>query len=437
MVIQILFPAAIDNSISIPISIDNVTNDKAEVSNRLRAAILAIEASLGVNPGAVYGTVRARLDYLEAIVTGQVPPSFLGGDLAGTFTNAFVVGLQGNPISNAIVSSGQLYIFNGTEWVPQDAPSGTFSAGGDLSGTGDNQTVIGIQTIPVSSVAPTAGQVLEYNGSQYAPTTPSSGFTAGGDLRGTNTDQIVQGLQTYPIATTIPVQNAVPVYDTDLAEYDIRKLTLDDLGPAFAITGFSGSSTVEIGATVTNPSFTASYSSVPTSANITNTDNIDSPLTLITPFTSGTVVGAFHHTTQTSVTFTLTAVAATTQHATQSISYLPRMFGGVGSAGATSSVTASGSTAILSTGDILASEGLSSNPIGAIYTLTPVLPPQKFYLLLTGGSHTFKDNSTGFAFPFNAPTAVSFTNQNSAVVAMYLYESQFLQNSPFNILVAS
>lgn len=265
-------------------------------------------------------------------------------------------------------------------------------------------------------------------------TPPPPAFTAGGDLSGTAFNQKVIGLDGYQLANTVPVQSAVPVYDTNVSKYDIRKLTLDDLGPAFTITSFTGGSTVEIGATVVNPAFAATYSSPASSAHITNTDNIGSPLTLITPFTSGTVVGSFHHTSQTSVTFTLTAIGATTQNATQLITYLPRSFGGVGAAGATSSVTASGNTAILSNGTVLANEGLHSSDIGQVYG--PFVPSsQKIYLLLIGGGHTFKDNGTGFAFPMNSPTAVSFTNQNGAVVSMSLYESTNTISGTFNLLV--
>src|SRR5208282_5487785 len=127
----------------------------------------------------------------------------------------------------------------------------------------------------------------------------------------------MQGIQSVPVATTTPVQSAVPVFDTVPGKYDIRQLTQDDIAAGFAITSFAGGSTVETGATVTNPSFTASYSSLPTSAHITNTDGIDSPLALITPFTSGTVVGAFSHSSPANVVFTLTAVGAIFYTATQ------------------------------------------------------------------------------------------------------------------------
>ena len=207
-------------------------------------------------------------------------------------------------------------------------------------------------------------------------------------------------------------------------------------GSGFSITSFAGGSTVEIGATVTNPNFTASYSSASTSASITNTDSIDSPLVLTSPFTSGTVVGSFVKTTQTSTTFTLTALDGSTQTATQAISWIPRSFGGVGTSGATSSVTASGNTAILSTSDVLADGGLHGSDVGL--TFGPyTASTQSFYLLLIGGSHTFKDSGTGFAFPFNSPTAVSFVNQNGATITMYLYQSTNTLTGAYSILVVN
>jgi hypothetical protein len=246
---------------------------------------------------------------------------------------------------------------------------------------------------------------------------------------------IVNNFQGYALqAPTAPSDSDVYIWNG--SEYALRKLTLDDLSPAFAIDSFSGGSTVEIGATVTNPAFTASYSSTPASAQITNTASIDSPIVLTTPFTAGTVTGAFTETIETNVTFTLTAVGATTQTATQTIAFEPRMFGGVGTSGATGA-TASGSTAALvgATGT-LANEGLSDNPVGSVYG--PFSPSgQKVYLFLTGGSHTFKDNGTGFAFPFNAPTAVSFVNQNGSTVPMYLYESTNTLTGSYSILVVS
>ena len=195
------------------------------------------------------------------------------------------------------------------------------------------------------------------------------------------------------------------------------------LGSAFAITSFTGcGGSLELGQTVTNPICSATYTTTPTSASITNTDSVDSPLVLSSPFTSGTILGSFLHTTVATTTVHLTAIGSSTQMANQTYSWNPRIFGGLGAAGATSAVTASGTTAVLSTSDVLPSASLGAETVGQ--TFGPYSPVgRNIYLLLSGGSHTFIDALTGFPFAFNAPTTVTFVNQYGVTVIMYLYQS--------------
>lgn len=206
-----------------------------------------------------------------------------------------------------------------------------------------------------------------------------------------------------------------------------------------AITGFSSGAivNVELGYSIINPAFVCTYSGTPTSASITNTDSISSPTTLTSPFTSGTVTGTFVHTTVTTTTFTLHASDGTTSPtATCAAEWLPRIFGGVGATGATSSVTASGTTAVLSTSDVLASAGLGAEVVGE--TFGPFTPSaQCVYLLLTGGSHTFTDAISGFPFAFNAPTTVTFVNAHGVTITMYLYQSTNPLTGTFQPKVAS
>jgi len=210
------------------------------------------------------------------------------------------------------------------------------------------------------------------------------------------------------------------------------------LGSVFAIESFAGQSgTVETGFSFTNPSFTATYSVSPASAQITNTASIDSPLTLTTPFTSGMVTGTFTlPTSGSSVTFTLSATQGTTQTAMLTTTAADRIFAGLGSIGATSTVTASGTSAVLSTSDVLASAGLGAETVGQVFG--PFSPSsQAIYLLLTGGSHTFVDSGTGFPFAFNAPITVTFVNANGATITMYLYQSTNPLAGTFSPKVAS
>ena len=376
-----LYPAQIDTPNSLLIAIDGQTLLNSAYFNSMRGAIVAIEQTLGVNPAGVAGSVGARIANLE---NNQIT---LGGDLGGSPGQALVIGLQGNPVSSIFPSPGQVLTWTGSAWTP---------VGGGGTGL----------------------------------------FAAGGDLSGSPTFQVVIGIQGKPVSTTVPVNSAVPVWDSSI--YDIRQLTQDDILPGFSITGFSGGSVVECGTTVINPAFTASYSSLPASANIINTDNISSPLTLSSPFTSGTVVGSFTHSTvNSSVTFTLTAVKGVTRTATTTITYEARSFGGVGSAGA-ASATASGSTAVLNGGlGTLADEGLHGSDVGQVYgVFSPTA--QSIYLLLphTASPHTFKDNN-GFTFAMNSPTTFSFTNQLGAIISMDLYQSTNVLSTPFSILVAT
>jgi hypothetical protein len=210
-----------------------------------------------------------------------------------------------------------------------------------------------------------------------------------------------------------------------------------NIATPLAINSFTGGSSQELGFAVVNPAFSASYTGTPTSANITNTDGTDSPHNLTTPFTSATLAGTFTKSVTGSTTFTLHATDGTTSPtATQTITWNPRIFGGVGTSGATSSVTASGTTAVLSTSDALASAGLGAETVGQVFG--PFTPSgQAVYLLLTGGSHTFTDQGTGFPFAFNAPITVSFVNANGVTVTMYLYQSTNPLTGSFSPKVAS
>lgn len=209
------------------------------------------------------------------------------------------------------------------------------------------------------------------------------------------------------------------------------------LSSSFAITSFTGcSGALELGQSVTNPTCTATYTGTPTAASITNTDGIDSPLTLASPYTSGTITGTFTHSAITTTTMTLTATGTSTQTANQSYTWNPRIFAGLGSGGATSA-TASGTSAVLNaSAGTIASAGLGAETVGQ--TFGPFSPSGQYvYLLLLGGSHTFTDAGTGFPFAFNAPVTVTFVNQYGVTVTMYLYQSTNALTGTFTPKVAS
>lgn len=222
-----------------------------------------------------------------------------------------------------------------------------------------------------------------------------------------------------------------------------RQLTGDDIAPSFAISTFTCSicGTVEAGVTTASPAtFTASYSSLPASAAISDGVNTD-PLT--TPFTSGSLAHTYCTVGQGvgSTTFTLTAVAASTKTATQTINCTPRSFGGTGTGGSATGATASGNNAILvgATGTLTISY-LGTSCSGQTYNVT-TSGIQYVYLILpcnvsSPGSGSFTTPGPA-VFSMNTPTSITFTNQFTAPIPMYLYRStnSFFNASNFNITV--
>lgn len=182
-----------------------------------------------------------------------------GGDLGGTYPDPVVLKLQGRPVSSDAPADGQVLAWDaGTDaWVPvtldealtstshsslggldQDdhpqylladgtrALSGDLSAGGnritglaaagaagdavrweqavkdgdaaagDLAGSYPDPTVAALQGTGVSSDAPSSGDVLTYDGSDWAPAAPASGITDHGGLDGLTDDDHEQYLLT-------------------------------------------------------------------------------------------------------------------------------------------------------------------------------------------------------------------------------------------------
>jgi trimeric autotransporter adhesin len=209
------YPAMIDTDVSLPSVVDTLTPVQAVVFNRLRDAVLAIESALGVEPQGVYGTTAARIGNLEN-TTGNLQIISLQQDLGGTLGAPFVVGLQGRPLSTSAPTPGEVLTWNGIAWLPlppSGGSGGNFTAGGDLSGSASFQTVVGLQDRPISSVSPSTNQVLGWNGTFWIPTSlpsslPPSG-TAGGNLSGSYPNPVVVALQNNPVSATSPTTGQV------------------------------------------------------------------------------------------------------------------------------------------------------------------------------------------------------------------------------------
>ena len=175
-----VYPGAIDNNFTIPPSAsgDPTIED-------LRQAVFAIETELGIQPAGVYATVRLRLDILEARTSGGgggggPPTGPAGGDLGGIYPDPSVVAIRGSPVSAVAATPGQFLIENtgasGSAWT---SLSGDVAASISTSG---QITVTKLQTYPISTAVPSTGQILEWNGSAWTPTTVI--LTLAGDVTG-------------------------------------------------------------------------------------------------------------------------------------------------------------------------------------------------------------------------------------------------------------
>lgn len=112
-------------------------------------------------------------------LNAKVPPTGVaGGDLQGNYPNPTIANLRGRPLSGNAPSTGQALVFNGTQWIPSTISGGggggapTGPATGDLSGIYPNPTVAQLQTRAVSNAAPGDGDTLTWNASanRWAPT---------------------------------------------------------------------------------------------------------------------------------------------------------------------------------------------------------------------------------------------------------------------------
>lgn len=129
------YPSQIDSSVELPITTDNVTPVNAETVNRLRDAVLAVEAELGVDPSREFGTVRARLDALEEDVNNlriELEALGTGGGGANVEVGKIRVYRSGSVLAGAAVNTNQTVTWNGTSTLV----------------TGENATASSTQLVP-------------------------------------------------------------------------------------------------------------------------------------------------------------------------------------------------------------------------------------------------------------------------------------------------
>jgi hypothetical protein len=186
---------------------------------------------------ALYLLIAAQLDGGGSSSGGGGSVVQLDGNVIGPSNNNQVVEVQNQAVS-AGSASGQVWIFNGTAWVPGFVASiidaGTITLAGGAAGPANNNilvldagaanvtgilpaqnmtpntgdifctaagvcTVIRLQTVPVSDAGPLSGQSFIYNGTAWTPTFASvdaGSIALAGDTTGpanANTNVAVRG----------------------------------------------------------------------------------------------------------------------------------------------------------------------------------------------------------------------------------------------------
>jgi len=232
------YPIKIDTSITLPTVVDSRTPISGAAVNNIRDALIYVESELGIKPSGIYGTVRLRVDALEAAINAIVAEATVfGGDLQSVLpTSQKVIGIQSVPVNATIPADGYVLTYSLADgyWHPAPALIG-FSAGTDLSGTPTSQTVIALQNVPVNATTPSDGYVLTYDladGYWHAAIPPSFTPPTGTGVA-TTTSGSFDAASSLGTALQVLRTNA-GVTDTEWADPVALPLPLADLSTAGA-----------------------------------------------------------------------------------------------------------------------------------------------------------------------------------------------------------
>jgi hypothetical protein len=207
------------------------------------------DARLTVN-GSISATGGTFTNPINGSITGNAGTVTNGVYTTGSYADpAWITSLAGGKISGAVA--------NATHAVSADsattATNFTGNLGGDVTGTQGSTTVAALHGVPLSSTAPTAGQVLEFNGTSWAPAAASAGSSAAppllcpgcflelANLSGTNLAHAYFGRDRANNSTDLRSANlsGADLTDAFLRGADLNGASLENATLSNAILGFA------------------------------------------------------------------------------------------------------------------------------------------------------------------------------------------------------
>ncbi len=175
---------------------------------------------------------------------------YLTGDVDGSSAGTTVVALQHVPIDGTEPTDGQILSYSSVDgyWHATDASAGSFTAGGDLSGTDSSQTVQKIHGNAVDAIVNSTAQdgyVLTWSasGNKYQASqiiVPTS-LPIAGDVTGTTSSSVVEKIHgaTVPAAGGLTTNHLLKVSGASALSYALLVNANVDAGAAIAYSKLS------------------------------------------------------------------------------------------------------------------------------------------------------------------------------------------------------
>jgi len=373
-----------------------------------------IQEELGPNPQGVYASVRVRLDILEARINNPLAP-------APTVTNPFIIGNSGVTISagsgapNTSPVPGSLYLredgyitlysfIDGYGWSPISGSGGGGGGGSqNLSQVLSLGNATGGHNILLTAgdnISGTDGYV-RLNGNIINNSLTANSVVA------TRSDKSLKSIS--PIGQQYSV-----LMETPVGNLTFSNITQDMISPSFLIT-LSGGQLVEVGTTVTTPSFTATYNRTPTTAVLTDSDGNAPKNVISSPTLFNSNFNFTKNTFGAGVTFTLTAGdGVVSKTATTTYTWCQKTYHGVGAPGQNTAAF------------ILSLTGVLDTNIGFVFT-DNAGPSQKIYYASRAAYANPTFTVGGFVGGFTlVSNSIAVTNSHGITENYQLWESDNL-----------